>query len=73
MAVRPREAMIELVRHSFAPRTVEAAGLQPSRLATFNALASLTPVVELQVPTGRDRLPAVLDAVVADVRARAPR
>jgi hypothetical protein len=53
------EALIELVRHSFSPRLVEAAGLQPARLDRLARLVRSVPVHRLVYPSGFDRLPEV--------------
>lgn len=54
------EALIELVRHSFSPRLVEAAGLQPARLDRLARLVRAVPVRRLVYPSGFDRLPEVV-------------
>jgi hypothetical protein len=54
------EALIELVRHSFSPRLVEAAGLQPARLERLARLVRAVPVRRLVFPSGFDRLPDVV-------------
>jgi hypothetical protein len=53
------EALIELVRHSFSPRLVEAAGLQPDRLDRLARLVRSVPVRRLTYPSGFERLPEV--------------
>ncbi|HEX7185268.1 MAG TPA: hypothetical protein VF756_25820 [Thermoanaerobaculia bacterium] len=62
--VHPAEAVIELVRHSFAPHLVEAAGLQPGRFDTLARLAQRVPVYRLSYPSGFDELPRVVEAVL---------
>jgi hypothetical protein len=62
-----REAVIELLRHSFTPLMVEAAGLQPARLDLLSRLVLEIPVKRLRYPTGFDRLPRVADAVRSDL------
>ena len=62
--VSPRDAVIELVRHSFSPRLVEAAGLGVRRLDFFVRLATQVPVRRLRYPSGFDRLPAVVERVL---------
>jgi hypothetical protein len=52
-----RQAVIELVRHSFSPYLVEAAGLQPRRLDLFARLVHRVPVRRLCIPDGLERLP----------------
>jgi hypothetical protein len=54
------EALIELVRHSFSARLVEAAGLQPARLDRLARLVRRVPVRHLSYPSGFDRLPEVV-------------
>lgn len=51
-----RDALRELVRHSFSPYVVEAAGLQPRRLDLFARLVRQVPVRRLHCPEGLDRL-----------------
>lgn len=55
------EALIELVRHSFSPRLVEAAGLQPTRLDRLARLVRAVPVRRLVYPSGFDRLPDIVN------------
>lgn len=66
-----RRAVIELVRCSFSPFLVEAAGLQPGRLELLARLARKVAVRRLVYPSGFERLPEVGRAVVADQRALA--
>jgi hypothetical protein len=54
------EALIELVRHSFSPRLVEAAGLQPARLDRLARLVRSVPVRRLVYPSGFERLPEIV-------------
>ncbi len=53
------EALIELVRHSFSPRLMAAAGLQPSRLDRLARLVRNVPVRRLLYPSGFERLAEV--------------
>lgn len=62
--VAPAEAVIELVRHSFAPHMVEAAGLQPGRFDALARLAQRIPVYRLSCPCGFAELPRVVEAVL---------
>jgi hypothetical protein len=57
------EALIELVRHSFSARLVEAAGLQPARLDRLARLVRAVPVRRLVYPSGFDRLPEVVKSL----------
>ncbi|MEO6195969.1 MAG: hypothetical protein ABIS20_23360 [Thermoanaerobaculia bacterium] len=58
------EALIELVRHSFSPRLVEAAGLQPARLDRLARLVRNVPVRRLIYPSGFERLPEVAEILL---------
>jgi hypothetical protein len=58
------EALVELVRHSFSPRLVEAAGLQPARLDRLARLVRSVPVRRLVYPSGFERLPEIAEIVV---------
>jgi hypothetical protein len=58
------EAVIELVRHSFSPHLVEAAGLQPARLDLFAHLVKQVPVRRLVYPSGFEHLPRVVEAIL---------
>ena len=62
--ISPRDAVIELVRHSFSPHLVEAAGLQPGRFDLFARLARSLPVRRLLYPSGFDRLPLVVASII---------
>lgn len=66
-AVSPRDAVVELIRQSFAPRLVEALGLAPRRLDFLARLAAAVPVKRLVYPSGLERLPEVHAALAADV------
>lgn len=61
-----REAVIELMRHSFTPRLTEAAGLQPRRLDLFARLVRQVPVLRLSYPSGFENLPRVVEALLGD-------
>lgn len=63
-AVSPRDALIELVRHSFSPHLVQAAGLQPRRLDLLARLVMQVPVRRLRYPSGFERLPEAVDEVL---------
>lgn len=65
--VSPRDALIELLRHSFTPLLVEAAGLQPARFDLLSRLVLQVPVKRLRYPSGFDRLPEVAAAVRLDL------
>lgn len=65
--VSARQAVVELLRRSFSPYIVEAAGLQAARLETFARLVREVPVRRLVYPSGLTCLPAVRAAVLADL------
>jgi hypothetical protein len=65
--VSPRDALIELFRHSFTPLLVEAAGLQPARFDLLSRLVLQVPVKRLLYPSGFNRLPQVAEAVRRDL------
>ena len=63
----PRDAVIELVRHSFSPYIVEAAGWQVRRFDFFARLAARVPMRLISYPTGFHHLPAVCDEISKDL------
>jgi hypothetical protein len=65
--ISPRDAVIELLRHSFTPLLVEAAGLQPGRLDFLAHLVLHVPVKRLRYPTGLTLLPRVAEAIRNDL------
>lgn len=65
--ISPRDALIELLRHSFTPLLVEAAGLQPARFDRLARLVRQVPVRRLRYPSGFDLLPRVAEAVRRDL------
>lgn len=69
--VRPQQALVELIRHSFAPRMVQALGWQGRRMGIFSQLLRQAPLRRLGYPGGLDRLAAVRHAIRADLQALA--
>ncbi len=65
--IRGREAVIALVRHSFAARAVQALGWQPRRLRFFADLAQQVPLRRLSYPSGFQHLPRVGQAILRDL------
>jgi hypothetical protein len=68
--IRPRaasEALIDLVRHSFTPNLVHAAGLQPRRLEAMARLIEQTRFRTLIYPSGLGRLSTVAEMILDDV------
>jgi hypothetical protein len=66
--VSPRDAVIELIRHSFSARITEALGYRPQRLDFFDQLVRQVPMRRLVYPSGFEHLPAVRDAVLSDIQ-----
>jgi hypothetical protein len=64
-----RDAVIELLRCSFSPLLVEAAGLQPARLDLLSQLVVSVPVKRLRYPSGLDHLGRVASVVRRDLDA----
>ncbi len=70
ISIRPvaaRDAVIELVRHSFSARMVEAAGLQAQRLNLFAQLARQVPMRRVLYPSGLEHLDTVRDVILKDM------
>lgn len=65
--VSPRDAFIELVRHSFSPNLVEAAGLQAGRTEIFARLVTKVPVRRLLYPSGFEHLEQVAETILRDL------
>ncbi len=66
--VAPGQALAELVRHSFAPRTVAAAGLEAARLQKLARVLDNVALWRLRYPDALDRLDEVCAAVVRHIR-----
>jgi hypothetical protein len=64
----PGQAVIELVRHSFLARMVEALGWQPRRLGLLARVAETVPVRRLVYPDGWERLDDTVEALLGDLR-----
>jgi hypothetical protein len=67
LPVSSRDAVFELVRHSFLPRVVEAIGLQPRRLELFTEMVLRVPVRRLKYPSGLAHLPQVRQTILGDL------
>ncbi len=65
--ISPNQAIIELVRSTFTPRTVEAFSWQPRRLKIFSRLVQQVPIRQLSYPSGLQHLERVRQAVLADL------
>jgi hypothetical protein len=63
------EALLALAGYSFLFWLVEAIGLQPRRLKTLAQIVQTVPVSNLSYPDGVAHLPAVCQAVIADLQA----
>ncbi len=67
-SIAPREAVIELLKESFAPALVEALDRQQQRIDFFSGLTSKVPVRRLTYPSSLELLPLVCRRVGDDVR-----
>lgn len=65
--LRPRDAVVELVRASFIARLVEALGWQARRLDFFARLVTAVPMRRLIYPSGFEHLPGVGAAILEDL------
>lgn len=59
----PRDAVVQLLRYSYAGRAPEFMGLQDRRLGFFATMAQQVPVLRLEYPSGLEHLEAVCQAV----------
>ncbi len=66
--ISPREAVIELIRFAYSSRLSEALGRNAGRLDFFARLAGQVQLRYLAFPSGHEHLPAVLSALLADLR-----
>ena len=64
--LRPTEALMALVRHSFTPRLAEAMGLQRHRLSLLVDLLQRVPIRRLIYPSGFERLPLAREVILQD-------
>lgn len=64
-----KEAVVELVRHSFMPYAVTAAGLEAQRFNFFAKLIQQVPMRRLSYPSGLEYLPKVRQVVLQDLSA----
>lgn len=62
----PRQAVIELIRYSFASRINDALGRNALRLTFFSHLVQEIPLRRLSYPSGHDCLPEVRSAILQD-------
>jgi hypothetical protein len=67
----PGESLLELIRHSYVPRTAAAAGLAGRRLPILSAAVQQGGVWRLRYPDGVEWLPKVREAVVRHEAERA--
>jgi hypothetical protein len=65
--ISPRDAVMELVRHSFSAHVVEAVGLQPRRLKFFARMAEQLPMRRIAYPSGLQHLSQARDAIREDL------
>lgn len=67
-AVSPRDAVIELVRHSFVAPILETSEMQQKRLDLFARLVQKVPMRRVIYPSGLENLPHVRDVILEDFR-----
>lgn len=67
ISVSPTEAVIELVRQSFAAPILRAMGILPQRLENLAKIVRHVPVRRLIYPNGMNYLPQVNEAIKADL------
>ena len=67
VSISPMDTLIEIVRNSFIPHIVEAAGLQPQRLNFLAQIANKVPIRRLVYPSSLENLPLVCDKVLEDL------
>ena len=66
-SVSPRDAVIELVRHSFGAHIVEAIGLQAQRFGFFIEMARCVTMRRIIYPSGMHHLPRVRYLILQDL------
>ena len=64
--VSPRDAVIELLTGSFLGPMLDGIGIETDRFTSFVALARTVPIRRLRYPHGIDRLPGVVDRILAE-------
>ena len=67
--IKPSQALIELVRHSFSPQFTEIVGLQPRRLQRLAKIVETVPIRRMVYPDGKEHLSTAWHAAVEDFRA----
>ena len=67
MPLSRRDAMMELVRNSFAAGIADAIGRQPQRLDLFAQMVCQVPMRRLVYPSGFEHLPRVRQAILEDL------
>lgn len=65
--VPPRDAVIELLTHSFIADIIETVGMQPQRLNFFAGLARQVPMRRIKYPADFNYLPRIRNAVIEDL------
>lgn len=64
----PAEALIEMLRHTYLPRTTAAAGLAGRRLLALSQVARQVPMFTVSYPDGEQWLPVLRAAMVGCTR-----
>lgn len=65
--VHPRQALLEMIRHSFASHLAAAMKLRERRFHTLGDVARRVPVFRLTYPSGFENLPRARDRVLRDL------
>jgi len=66
--VSPRDATIELIRHSFDAMVLDALGLHGQRLDLLARMARRVPLRRITYPSGFQHLPAARNAILDDLQ-----
>jgi hypothetical protein len=70
--ISSRDALIKLIRYSFAALTIEVIGLQRWRLNVLAQLATHIPMCRIIYPSGLDQLARVREAIIKDCTDNVP-
>lgn len=62
----PQETLVELLRHSYLPNTVDSLSLAPLRLPILTALAEQVQMHRLIYPEGNNHLPRVAETILRE-------
>lgn len=65
--IRKNQAVVELIKHTYTPHMVQAAGLSERRLAFLSQLIEQAPIYQLSFPNGYEHLDALYQAIIEDI------